>query len=55
MIRDPKTYYMEKVYNQNIKIIVDCNEAMVVSNIILFTLDDVLHPWLPYESRNYYY
>jgi hypothetical protein len=55
MIRDPKTYYMEKVYNQNIKIIVDCNEAMVVSNIILFTLDDVLHPWLPYDSRNYYY
>ena len=46
---------MEKVYNQNIKIIVDCNEAMVVSNIILFTLDDVLHPWLPYDSRNYYY
>jgi hypothetical protein len=45
MIHDPKTHYMEKVYNQNLKIIVDCNEAMYVSNMSLFTPDDVLQPW----------
>jgi hypothetical protein len=55
MIHDPKTYYMEKVYNQNLKIIVDCNEAMSVSNMSLFTPDDVLQPWFPYDSKNSYY
>jgi hypothetical protein len=42
MIHDPETYYMEKVYNQNLKIIVDCNEAMTLSNMSLFTPYDVL-------------
>jgi hypothetical protein len=62
MIHDPKTHYMERVYNQNLQIIVDCklkdkesNESMSVSNMILFTPDDVLQPWLPYDSRNSYY
>jgi hypothetical protein len=55
MIHDPKTHYMEKVYNQNLPIIVDCNKSMSVSNMSLFTPDDVLQPWFPYDSRNSYY
>jgi hypothetical protein len=44
MIHDPKTHYMENVYNQNLPIIVDCNKSMSVSNMSLFMLDDFLQP-----------
>jgi hypothetical protein len=55
IIHDPNTHYMEKVYNQNLPIIVDCNKSMFVSSVSLFTPYDVLHPWFPYDSRNSYY
>jgi hypothetical protein len=51
MIHDPKTHYVEKVYNQNLPIIVDYNESMFVPDMNLFTPDDVLQPWLPYDSE----
>jgi hypothetical protein len=37
IIHDPKTHYMEKVYNQNLPIIVDYNKSMHVSKVSLFT------------------
>jgi hypothetical protein len=55
MIHYPKTHYMEKVYSQNLPTRVDYNKSMSISNMSLFTPDDVLHPWLPYNSRNSYY
>jgi hypothetical protein len=53
MIRDLETHYMRKVYDQNIPTTVDYNESMSAPNI--FTSDDVLQPWLLYDSRNPYY
>jgi hypothetical protein len=31
------------------------DESMYVSNMSLFTPDNVLHPWFPYNSSNSYY
>ena len=42
IIHDPKIHYMEKVYNQNLQIIMDYNKSMFVSNASLLTSDDVL-------------
>ena len=55
IIHDPKTHYMEKVYTHNLPIIMDYDKSMSISNVSLFTSDDVLHPWFPYGSRNPYY
>jgi len=55
MIHDPRTHYMEKVYNQNSPMIEGCNKSMPASDASPFTLDEFLQPWLPYGARNLYY
>jgi hypothetical protein len=59
---DPMACYMENFYNQNLQMIVGykikdkgSDKLMFVLNMGHFTPNNVLQPWLPYVSRNYYF